>query len=208
MDSLKHQHTTSVSQSWEFDCLAQAQTPCRTVGNGTRSLFRRTSLYRDPHGSLIPLPSEELKSPPDPASDSRRIGFWNHVRIGKHACLHPPTRPLNSYTSFAGTSMVGKYQIMGASSHNASGTYPPQDLEKSVTLAPISLSWSDISFAAKGRPVPILSNVNGEISSGRLLAVMGPSGAGKSTFLDVLCRRATALTGEVRFLGASFGSRC
>ncbi|KAL8278129.1 hypothetical protein RQP46_009453 [Phenoliferia psychrophenolica] len=97
--------------------------------------------------------------------------------------------------------MLGKYHIM-ESSTSASVTYPPHDLEKSGTLAPISLSWSDISFAAKGRETPILSNVNGEISSGKLLAVMGPSGAGKSTFLDVLCRRASALTGEILLNGS------
>lgn len=72
------------------------------------------------------------------------------------------------------------------------------DLEKGESHSPLSLSWSNISYAAKGRATPILSDVNGEISSGKLLAVMGPSGAGKSTMLDVLCRRAPALTGEVR----------
>lgn len=78
------------------------------------------------------------------------------------------------------------------------------DLEKGDSAAPLSLSWTNISFAAKGRPTPILSDVNGEISSGKLLAVTGPSGAGKSTFLDVLCRRAPALTGEVLVLKETY----
>ena len=85
-------------------------------------------------------------------------------------------------------------------SSEATSSQPSHDLEKEVALSPvaISLTWSNLSFAVKGREVPILSDVNGEISSGRLLAVMGPSGAGKSTFLDVLCRRTSARTGEVR----------
>lgn len=89
---------------------------------------------------------------------------------------------------------------MNLATNSQAALNPPHtDVEKAdATRSPITLSWSNISFAAKGRETPILSDVDGQISSGKLLAIMGPSGAGKSTFLDVLCRRAPALTGEVR----------
>lgn len=91
--------------------------------------------------------------------------------------------------------------LLSTSKHNRN-----TDIEKdALTLhvpAPITLSWSGLTFEINGRT--ILSNVSGELKSGQLLAVMGPSGAlhatsfteapltssalpgaGKSTFLDV-----------------------
>lgn len=66
-----------------------------------------------------------------------------------------------------------------------------------------TLQWENIGFAVKGREVPILHAIDGQVTSGELLAVMGPSGAGKSTFLEVLCKRIPALTGSISFDGNS-----
>ncbi|XP_061185570.1 protein white-like isoform X1 [Saccostrea echinata] len=84
-------------------------------------------------------------------------------------------------------------------------------------LEPVTLTWKDVNVYAlpkkggccqrgKAQPTPkqILTNVNGMIKPGKLMAVMGASGAGKSTLLNVLTYRNRGnliLQGDVRVNG-------
>ncbi|KAI8064852.1 P-loop containing nucleoside triphosphate hydrolase protein [Gilbertella persicaria] len=51
----------------------------------------------------------------------------------------------------------------------------------------VTLTFADISYTVNGKS--ILSNINGFVDPGHMLAVMGPSGAGKSSLLDILSRK-------------------
>lgn len=52
---------------------------------------------------------------------------------------------------------------------------------------PASLYFENVSYALKGKH--ILSNIQGAVHPGQLMAIMGASGAGKTTFLDILARK-------------------
>ncbi|KAI8990981.1 hypothetical protein BDF20DRAFT_811457 [Mycotypha africana] len=54
-------------------------------------------------------------------------------------------------------------------------------------LPKVALTFSEIHYSVSGKP--ILSNVNGYIEPGQMLALIGPSGAGKSSLLDILARK-------------------
>ncbi len=63
------------------------------------------------------------------------------------------------------------------------------------------ITWKDLSYIvklkgkSKGLTKSILSNVNGIVRSGEMLAIMGPSGCGKTTILDALADKIS--TGEL-----------
>ncbi|KAJ1323031.1 ATP-binding cassette subfamily G (WHITE) member 2 [Microdochium nivale] len=65
-----------------------------------------------------------------------------------------------------------------------------------------SFGWRGISVAVKDRESKrqkeILTEINGSVKAGELLALMGPSGSGKSTLLNVLAHRTAALKAEVQ----------
>ncbi|KJE89713.1 ABC transporter [Capsaspora owczarzaki ATCC 30864] len=66
---------------------------------------------------------------------------------------------------------------------------------------PAYLEFKNLSYSVqtdKGEK-PLLTNVNGYVKPGTLVALMGPSGAGKTTLLDVLADRKTGgvVTGEI-----------
>lgn len=50
-----------------------------------------------------------------------------------------------------------------------------------------NLSWRDLNYEIKKKP--ILTQVSGEVSRGRLCAIMGPSGSGKTSLLNILSGR-------------------
>lgn len=52
---------------------------------------------------------------------------------------------------------------------------------------PAALYFENLSYHLKGKQ--ILSNIQGAVHPGQLMAIMGASGAGKTTFLDLLARK-------------------
>ncbi|KXJ88089.1 putative ABC transporter [Microdochium bolleyi] len=65
-----------------------------------------------------------------------------------------------------------------------------------------SFGWRGISVTVKDRQSKgqkeILSDINGSVKAGELLALMGPSGSGKSTLLNFLAHRAASSNTEVQ----------
>ncbi|KAH0345822.1 hypothetical protein KCU83_g7569, partial [Aureobasidium melanogenum] len=52
---------------------------------------------------------------------------------------------------------------------------------------PASLYFENVSYSLKGKQ--ILTDIQGAVHPGQLMAIMGASGAGKTTFLDILARK-------------------
>ncbi len=52
---------------------------------------------------------------------------------------------------------------------------------------PAALSFENVSYRLNGKQ--ILSDIQGAVHPGQLMAIMGASGAGKTTFLDILARK-------------------
>jgi ABC-type multidrug transport system ATPase subunit len=65
-----------------------------------------------------------------------------------------------------------------------------------------TFGWQDINVSVKDRvtksPLSILTNANGLIKAGEMVAIMGPSGSGKTTLLNTLAHRAAAAGATTR----------
>ena len=99
-----------------------------------------------------------------------------------------------------------------ATSSGYAHLYDIADRQKSSRLkvtkdrAPVSLSWSDVTYSVKaGKPKQdkmILDGISGSAKAGQLVAIMGPSGSGKTTLLNILSGRCmktkgARLTGQI-----------
>ena len=56
-------------------------------------------------------------------------------------------------------------------------------------------------FENAGKPVPVLKDVNCEISKGEVISIIGPSGTGKSTLLRCLNRLEEPTGGQIEIDG-------
>ncbi|MCL1050656.1 ABC transporter ATP-binding protein [Shewanella abyssi] len=67
----------------------------------------------------------------------------------------------------------------------------------------IALSCHDLShsFPMAGGSLTVLDNINLEIETGEMLAIMGPSGSGKSTLMNLLGCLMTPVKGRLTVLG-------
>lgn len=90
-----------------------------------------------------------------------------------------------------------------SSEHIVDGTANDKDLE----LNPVpsvhlindivhSFGWKAMNVTVKDRatksPLSILTDANGHVEAGEMIAIMGPSGSGKTTLLNTLAHRAAA----------------
>lgn len=81
-----------------------------------------------------------------------------------------------------------------------------QDKPGAITLPPFrkSVRFEDVTFAyreAESDGLPILRNVNLEITSGEIVAIVGSSGAGKSTLVHLIPRFFDVTAGAIKIDG-------
>ena len=50
-----------------------------------------------------------------------------------------------------------------------------------------TFTWEDVTYSVKGKE--ILKGISGELSGGKVCAILGPSGAGKTSLLNILANR-------------------
>jgi ABC-type nitrate/sulfonate/bicarbonate transport system ATPase subunit len=77
-----------------------------------------------------------------------------------------------------------------------STTYAESVIHKS-DAANVSLKKLSKSFARKGKELSVIKDVDLEIKSGEIVALLGPSGCGKSTLLRLIAGLETPTSGEV-----------
>ncbi|HUR16368.1 MAG TPA: ABC transporter ATP-binding protein, partial [Candidatus Limnocylindrales bacterium] len=72
-------------------------------------------------------------------------------------------------------------------------------------MATIQLSGVSRSFAIGGQPLTVLDDVNLNVASGSVVAVVGPNGSGKSTLLRLICGLLRPDAGEILINGRAVG---
>lgn len=103
-----------------------------------------------------------------------------------------------------------------ANTDNSSPTAP--DLEKAISAhldndVVRDFAWRNFNVTVKDRttkqPLSIISNANGIVRAGEMLAIMGPSGSGKTTLLNAIAYRAAtagaSTTGDILVNGRHIG---
>ncbi|MCL7031156.1 hypothetical protein MKW94_018049 [Papaver nudicaule] len=94
-----------------------------------------------------------------------------HAPMGKH--MHTTLQHGDRNLTFSGViEMATKMQVI-------------------ITRPMIEISFRELTLTLKGKNKYLMRCVTGNISPGRVSAVMGPSGAGKTTFLNALAGKAT-----------------
>jgi ABC-type nitrate/sulfonate/bicarbonate transport system ATPase subunit len=78
-----------------------------------------------------------------------------------------------------------------------STTYPQSVIHK-TDAANVSLINLSKSFTRKGKELSVIKDVNLDIKSGEIVALLGPSGCGKSTLLRLIAGLEVPTSGEVR----------
>jgi len=78
-----------------------------------------------------------------------------------------------------------------------STTYPQSVIHK-TDAANVSLINLSKSFTRKGKELSVIKDVNLDIKSGEIVALLGPSGCGKSTLLRLIAGLEVPTGGEVR----------
>lgn len=109
-------------------------------------------------------------------------------------------RPLKSLTRVYNTIMEGVSG--GQAVFELMDSHSPEEVNPGGRqMAPLvqGIRFSDVSFSYTGEPV--LENVNIEVPSGSVFALVGLSGAGKSTLLDLIPRFYVPVFGHITFDG-------
>ncbi|OLL24559.1 ABC transporter G family member [Neolecta irregularis DAH-3] len=99
--------------------------------------------------------------------------------------------------------VLGLYKIMDLAYRFRQSQIPEEEVAKLMsTHEPATLSFKDISYAVASKQ--ILSDVQGTVQHGQVMAIVGASGAGKTSFLDILARKNKRglVTGKVLVNGA------
>jgi ABC-type multidrug transport system fused ATPase/permease subunit len=103
----------------------------------------------------------------------------------------------NVVLGFSGSldSVRQRMTVLESAREPNSGRIECQGVRDRIALRNVSFSYID------GGAVPALRNVDLDIPSGKLTALVGPSGAGKSTLIDLLPRVRLPTGGEIYFDG-------
>lgn len=81
-----------------------------------------------------------------------------------------------------------------------------QDLAPSRADLIFRVQHAGVTFGTSNGPLEVLRDIDIEVASGEIVAIVGPSGTGKSTLLRLLGGLLPATTGSVEFEGAAVSS--
>ena len=104
------------------------------------------------------------------------------------------------FPSNINTLILSEENINKVKSWNANTTDNKKDLDTEIIL-----KTNNISFSYDGK-TNTLNNINMDVRSGEMLAIVGTNGAGKSTFAKLICGFIKESEGEILFKGKDIGS--